>query len=77
MPRPIGSRGSEAIKVDAEIVSYIRTVHAASLLLLQAGNDRTQQESALRMIIEASNEELVRLGIEDKSHNRLPDSGGV
>ena len=54
------------IGVESEIVSYIRTVHAASLLLLQSDGDRTQQETALRMIIEASNSELVRLGIEEK-----------
>lgn len=68
--RAIGS----VVEVDAETVAYIRTIHAASLLLLQAGNDRTQQETALRMIIEASTEELDRRGLEDKSHSRLPDS---
>lgn len=69
-------RPVETVEVDPETVSYIRTINAASLLLIQAGANRTQQEEALRMIIDASNEELIRRGIEDKSHNRLPDSRG-
>ncbi len=60
------------IIVDPETVDFVRTVHAASLILIQAGNDRTQQEYALRMIVEAANSELVRRGIEDSSHTRLP-----
>ncbi len=63
-----------AVTVEAETVAFVRTVHAASLLLLQAGRDRSQQESALMMIIEACNHELDRLCINDSSHNRLPDS---
>ncbi len=68
------TKKKESVVVDTETVSFVRTVHAASLLLLQAGTDRTQQESSLRMIIEACNEELIRRGIDDKSNNRLPDS---
>ncbi len=62
---------SNEIVIDRETVTFIRTVHAASLLLLQAGEDRSQQETALRMIVEAANDELVRRGIDDTSHNRL------
>lgn len=56
---------NEVVKVDSETIAFIRSVHAASLLLLQAGSDRTQQETALRLIIEVTNEELVRRGIEE------------
>lgn len=59
------------IVIDGRTVAFVRTVHAASLLLIQAGSDRTQQEVSLRMIIEACNDELIYRGMEDESHSRL------
>ena len=68
------SEHTVSVKVDPETVAFIRTINAASLLLLQSDGDKTQQEAALMMIIEACDEELLRLGITDKSHTKLPDS---
>lgn len=62
---------SDSITVEGRTVAFVRTVHAASLLLIQAGSDRSQQEVSLRMIIEACNEELIHRGMEDESHNRV------
>ncbi len=53
------------LRVDPETISFVRTVAAAGLALINAGTDKTQAEWAIRTIIEACNEELVRLGIED------------
>ena len=67
-------RADQAAIVQPETLSYIRSISANLFLLMQANTDKTQAETALRHIIDDTNEELIRLGIEDSSHTKLPSS---
>ncbi len=67
-------RADQAAIVQPETLSYIRSISANLFLLMQANTDKTQAETALRHIIDDTNEELIRLGIEDVSHTKLPGS---
>ncbi len=59
------------IVVESETIAFVREVHACSLLLINAGADRTQQEFALRTIVEACNNELVRRGIDSSPGKKV------
>lgn len=68
----LGRKLKEVVQVETETVAFVRVLHSAGLLLIQAGDDQTQAEEALMMVIEACNGELERRGFTDKSHTQLP-----